>query len=460
MPPPKDYYFPDLMGYTFPAVVKILEKIGDPVEMRNLPEENRGPMRVTLASELAVLAKAWLLDRLNGEQLAAQIDELYQQHGDARYCEILLEIDLATKELVIDQQKLSRVQEQIARRTADDVVPDHPDTKTLTANIRLYYKRISVSPLLAVQDLATEYAKLVAAQARLHRKLDTLESEKKKQRRKTELRQKYRDDLAKLMDSDLRRLSTQGEQIQTGRGIRVDPMNSPTLLPARGAAYYLRNTDADWWLSFTKELTCEVERDGFQTPHKILLRHPQIIQSIKSLSATIPSKIVGPMIVENPTLDVAATVTKYRQQRGGGDYVVLKAATPAGWLFSLHRPPGKSIKPDAYRQRVSLLRSEDEDLRKWIECHGGNDHPANFYLEWAYAHRDLDNKPSPPARYNSDFSLERSRNELYWCLSRRNPSDYPFEGIYSEAEPKEFWEKRTKKWDVKQPNYWSLLAHK
>lgn len=403
-------HYPHLQGYCFPVVTAILDKIGLPQPLWDIPEPYKGSLAATLATELTRLSANVMRQGLKTVFTLDADRECLNRHGGPDYLRMRREEE-AVSTRVSKLQQDSRDLELAAHFVSDHVSSNEPGVKTdvspFGGRVHWRYDLFPADEIDPVRRALKRYwrerraLELKRDQARLAQKAKTAE---------------IRTSPSYVADLDRTRWTH----------VRAD-FGKQARLQSDGAAFYLRNCYYSWWRDFTTSFEDQVEVDSKGALQRLGLRDPQILKAIHEQAS------------KNTNWDSEArTIFKENSMEWGTT----------------------CIGPGSFSKMRWELRNQDHDALEWFAAHPS---PFDFYAEWLV---DLKDSRSDcvywdPSRLNrawldellKQFPILHSRkerdsrfNELSWCLSLGWDNPYPFVPLMSVREPEKDWVSHCKEW--------------
>ena len=418
-----EFHFDQLEGYTLPLVIEILSKMPAPKALQNIPQPFLGRLNATLAHDLAVTLKMMLREFCRTSDLAKQTAQIFTQSADRPYHQAAREDRRASKAAndayngILDFERWAC---RTGRASNIDLIPpgDLPRPiaiSPLNPNFKWVSDHGFTSPM-ELKSFQEKHRKLCATYRRAQRAADRAEAAYSKERSRVSSSANFRTSM----------------KAQAWTNV-VFSMDAAQKFQSVTAAFYLRNSDQEWWTEFITEVGHAVRYDVARGVHQIALRDPQILEAIT------PKEILRTNWDE-----AAAKVLASAESEWGTPHIAPKA-----------------IK--TMRQR---LRKQDREAEQWLDINGGGNFPLNSYKLWRV---NLERKAIEQACKETAFKHENDPrwkkatrvadslladwkkapeclNEMTWCLATRHSAPMAFRPIISENYTVKDWDSHLKKW--------------
>ena len=401
-------HYEGLHGYTLPLTIKALEKIGLPLAILKVPDEDqRGPLIVTLALELACVLVGLLYQSL---AIGDGTDEL------AAFVMIF-----GGDEFQREKRQVDLLQRRLIRFGAGELVDKKTGKGKFTRCLGegfIAWSGDSKKASSQVEEWCKEYSKLEKEYRKISRSLASAEAHLTLSRLQILSAENFQEAYKIHQKS---RGITAGWQSPPQKKISINFDEAHPLLQ-EGAAAIVRNTDPVWWNGFKRFITSKVKSTSNAGDLGLLMRDPLLLRNVRFLE-TKGNWWSRDALIEilndpkKPPKDLRKILENEIGQPITGN---LK------W-----KKPAVVITKSNLGFRASMLRQEDKSSLAWVKAFSGN-HPIDWLVRWS----DNDNRSLK--KLQREYPAERALNELYWCLTQG--SGMTFTPILSNTYPKKKWE--------------------
>jgi len=414
-----DAYFSYLHGYTLAIAIPIIAKIGPPAEIAELTDDDqRGPLLVTLATELACEMVRVLYHNLFVGRWSEAFEQFLEISGGTPYQTLKRDCaDLLARKnsLIVEAQGLERriIQRgygQVCFNPAGQALPtiDNDFIEWYPSSLDADAKRLEAEYLQVASEYRTTLQELTVLETKCAAARNAIESS-------TQFQRLY------LIHLQKQGLAEEGTSIRDvrGRTIRINFSDSP---PVGGAAEILAKTDKAWWTQFTTKVANAVERTASAGFASLMMRDPLLIQCVADRQK---SDQLEKFSWSGAWIHILTNPREFRSSLEWPAYF---------------RSNSKSSE-ESIRQYGSKLRKEDKLVRAWLRDQGGAYHPSNWH------------DPSNDSKIFRDvYPAAQARNELYYCLCQSSAET--FEPLISASYPLTRWEAWALKARESGPQYW------
>lgn len=379
----------DLLGYTMPLVIRILEQ-GYPERLSDIPKSFVGPLKVTLAQDLAIAGRHVLLEGSLSRFRENLRTRLMRKYGGVEYVsgsDTVTQLEKRLNEIHsglvdADREAYGWHDHMVKEGPAKSVSPD-PYGKPVRWLVFNEASKARVGKLRSRIHVLLKWKRLTTADIRIHK-----------------------EKLRAIEDAVSARADYQAE-FESNKWRLAADFSTAIGWQSEGSTHYLRNLESKWWDRFTRAFEEAVAADAAK-PFRVALREYPVIEGIKTY-------------VHGAKNWCHAAAAYFENNRGD-------------WWEEA--PTVRSIE----KCRLELAH-DDLFVLRWAKGHG---HPRTFYAQWAH---DIINKapseqyfapsrlskkwaetvqgllPSEPMRDNDAVRL----NELQWVLSRGGTGPYQFQ---------------------------------
>ena len=405
-------HFDDYVAYTMPLVIRVLEN-EYPARFSDIPEPFVGPLKVTLAQDLAIAARHVLFDGSRRRFREKRCAKLLRKYGGQEYVVRSEVRDYQLKQL--DQIQIALVDtEQEGYLYFDYGVDEGPPNSVSMGACGVPIRWLDIDG--PARDRIAEL------RGRMRDLLESVRLIKEEISRQEEG--------LKAIEQTVRCNPEFQQELASTKWRLAADFSSAIDWQEKGATHYLRNLESKWWYRFMTAFEEAVAADAAK-PFRMALRDNLTIERIK----------------------------KYIPGAKNWSHAAMKffEANSGDWWEEA--PSERSIESC----RLELAH-DDLFVLQWTKQHG---RPRTFYAPWAYgivkkAPADQYFAPSrlsvkwietvqsllPEAPLRDDEELRL--NELQWVLSRGGTGPYQFEMYY--GSDREKWRTHGQQW-------WSAIAN-
>lgn len=427
-----EFHFDQLEGYTLPLVIGVLSKMPAPKALQNIPQPFFGRLKATLAHDLAVTLKMMLREFCRTANLTKHASQVLLECADRSYHRAA-RLSTRASEAENDARNQLLDFERWACRTSRATTEEFaPSLKTATSPeavaprptkrvspLNLHFRWMSDLGFAASTELMSfqkKHRELCATYRRAQRAADGAEAAYSEERSRVSASVNFQTSMKAYIWSRV-----------------VFSMDAAQKIQSVTAAFYLRNSEQDWWSEFTTKIGHAVRYDVARGVHRIALRDPRI------LNAITPKEIL------RTNWDAAAAQILANAENEWGS---------------------PRVDPTAIKTMRQRLRKQDRETELWLDTNGGKKFPLNSYKLWRVklelkaieqaceetASRHVDDPRWRKASRLADSLLADWKkapeylNEMTWCLATRHSVPMAFRPIVSEDYTAKDWETHHKKW--------------
>jgi len=427
-----------LRGFTLPLVISTLKQVGPPLAIAKVPDERkRGPLLVTLATELASIIVGLLYDSLTRGMGREEVENFLMIRGGKEFQDSLQHYQRVLRTKADLRSAIEQLESRALRLGAAEIVDKKPVrgsfAKCVEGGYIQWHEEISYVAE-TIHAWRAEYKQLSTKFQKISDEVNVIEVYLAKQRNAIFSFKDFHDGLQCYLKSR----GLQGELPKKGIFVNFDSQHP---LMQDGAAAIWQRTDARGWRAFEKCINESVRNTAHRGPVRLMLREALLVKAAHLLIDTKQPNNISRSL---PSVD-EAWIHVLRKPSIMPDLIKRKSETPdypnsencnvpndlEAKLFIFPgsidwSPYAMGLTNDNMRNWRRVLRREDADAIKWIKENSGVFHPCNWY-------ELIDNMPLNEVRrlsnLNKQYPLERAINELYWCLCK--DSDQTFSPLAS-----------------------------
>ncbi len=409
-------HYERLHAYTFSLVLSALEKLGPPAALAKVgAQSQRGPLLVTLATELACVCVGLLHESLTRGLGWTTVEDCLQIYGGDGYRTAFRNYQRAFQAKEAAVAEITRLENRTLRHGAARLnavaAKREPSTKCANGG-RLYWQKSPPCGLTTAQAWLREHRYLSGRLQKLSKEARSLGRSLQRRRQRISRSSGFQDFAQKsLQDREL-------IQPPSSHAIRCDFDGDHPLL-AEGAASALRTTDPHWWRAFARLFNQQMQKTTERGHIRLLLRDAHLAEAAQQQAVS-----------DNSNIDDAWTK-------------ILRCPRE-NWISLPYTGKSGALNDDDLRAWRKELRREDTIAKEWFRCNGGVGHPCVWAMTSGIS-----------LLVSRDYPAARAKNELNYCLSGSVGSFVP---LFSRTLTKKKWEAWLKQASVGKPAYWKRKA--
>ncbi|MEO8341141.1 MAG: hypothetical protein ABI604_15760, partial [Nitrospirota bacterium] len=411
---PAKLYYQRLHGYTLPLVIDVFQEIGLPRAIQKVSDPaERGPLQVTLATELACVIVSLLHEGLAWGVGTEEIEDLLTERGGDDYRKALYEEKEKFEKKCALYLKINQMEQRIANlgfgehvgngrakgSMSDAVDGGFIDWSTGIADSR--------ETMLLMKN---EHQKLLSKYHRLAKSANKLGNELRVLR----LEIQKADDFQKALEKHL--VSRDVQRPKDGKGIAINfRSTNPVLM--EGAVKILRVTELRWWILFENQIKKRIVTLSKKGNARLSLRDSVLNALVKldhkhgiqTFFAAWIDMLKNPSIMPDSILKQHRTFSSRYANPAKPDVTTPMSSGNLKYpaYTKIERKDAKELNDRDLGYWFAELRTEDASACAWIQKHAGAFHPCDWL-------RPIDKKS---LSHWKKYPPERAINELHWCLS-------------------------------------------